>query len=367
MTQKPKILMIAPLPPPIHGSAMMTKYIKDSDIINQNFKLDWVNLSTSRRMDEIGKNPIKKIGRFISSFFQTWLKLISNRYSACYLAITCHGIGFLKDFPFIMLCKLFGNKIIIHQHNKGMSVDADKKLYKPLLKYAYSKATVILLSWRLYPDIAKIVSRTQVKICPNGIPVANQYPKAENQVPRILFLSNLIESKGVITLLDACKILKDSNIDFQCDFIGGETSEIPKWRFIDEVIKRNLEKNVTYLGCRFGDEKYRHLANCDIFVFPTNYLNECFPLVILEAMQQKCAIVTTDVGGIPDIIRNDKSGIIVHVNDPSELAAKIKYLITNPLKRKELAETAFKDFYLKYTIYNFEQEIFAQIKSAIVQ
>ena len=365
--QKPKILMIAPLPPPVHGSAMMTQYIKNSDIINENFELDWINLSTSRTMDEIGKNPLKKIGRFMSSFFQTGLKLISNRYSACYLAITCHGIGFLKDFPFIMLCRLFGNKIIIHQHNKGMSADVDKKLFRPLFKSAYSKATVILLSWRLYPDIEKIVSRSQVKICPNGIPVADQYPKTDNPVPRLLFLSNLIESKGVMTLLDACKILKESNIDFQCDFIGGETSEISKKQFIDEVNKRNLGKNVTYLGCKFGDDKYRHLANCDIFVFPTNYSNECFPLVILEAMQQKCAIVTTDVGGIPDIIRNEESGIIVPANDPKELATKIKYLITNPLKRKELAETAFKDFYIKYTISNFEQQIYAQLKSAIVQ
>ncbi len=51
--------MIAPLPPPVHGSAMMTQYIKDSGIINNAVEMDWVNLSTSRSLDEIGRKSIK--------------------------------------------------------------------------------------------------------------------------------------------------------------------------------------------------------------------------------------------------------------------------------------------------------------------
>ena len=58
-----KVLFIAPLPPPVHGSAMVSQYIKDSKLVNEQFDCDFVNLSTSRRMDEIGKGGAKKILR----------------------------------------------------------------------------------------------------------------------------------------------------------------------------------------------------------------------------------------------------------------------------------------------------------------
>lgn len=210
--QKNRILFIMPLPPPVHGSAMMSQYIKGSKAVNEKFLCDYVNLSTSRSMSEIGKKSPIKIFRFFNAYLKTFLKLCTKRYDLCYLAITCHGRGFLKDTPFALLCKLFGNRIVIHQHNKGMSKDVDKPLYKFLFKAVYKNAKVILLSDRLYPDISSIVDKSQVMICPNGVPKIKQYPKKNNAVPRLLFLSNLIESKGVLVLLDACKILKRRDI-----------------------------------------------------------------------------------------------------------------------------------------------------------
>ncbi|WP_295876845.1 hypothetical protein [uncultured Akkermansia sp.] len=96
-------------------------------------------------------------------------KLITHRPDIAYLAITCHGIGFLKDAPFVLLCKLFGCKIVLHQHNKGMKAYVDKPVYRWLLPLVYKKSTVILLSWLLYDDISAVVQREQVKVCPNGI------------------------------------------------------------------------------------------------------------------------------------------------------------------------------------------------------
>ena len=59
---KPKILFILHLPPPVHGSSMVGQYIKDSKIINTSFVAQYINLSTSKTVDEIGKYPILKIG-----------------------------------------------------------------------------------------------------------------------------------------------------------------------------------------------------------------------------------------------------------------------------------------------------------------
>lgn len=151
----------------------MCGQIRQSALINSSLDCTYVNLSTSRNNAEIDHfSPfllLKKGMRFIGAYLSVLWKLMTHRPDIAYLAITCHGIGFLKDAPFVLLCKLFGCSIVLHQHNKGMANDAHRPVYRWLLPLVYRKSTVILLSWRLYDDISSVVQREQVKICPNGI------------------------------------------------------------------------------------------------------------------------------------------------------------------------------------------------------
>ncbi len=347
----PRILFIAPLPPPIHGSAIVSQQIKDSKLIGDSFRCDWVNLSTSRSMGEIGRrNPIK-ILRFLSSLFGTFWKLLIHRYALCYLAITCHGGGFLKDAPFVLLCKLFRRKIVIHQHNKGMSAYMERRPYCWLLPLVYRNAKVILLSWYLYPDIERVVKKKQVIICPNGIPQTNSETIVRNnEVPHLLFLSNLIITKGVCVLLDACKILKDKGVGFVCDFVGGETAEIDSDMFNTDVNHRGLGNCVIYNGRKYGSDKERFFKDADIFVFPTYYHNECFPLVLLEAMQYQLPIVTTNEGGIPDVVQDGVNGIICERQNAESLAAAIERLLLNPTLRRQMGNAGYEIFRQKFTV-----------------
>lgn len=312
---KPRILFVAPLPPPVHGSAVVSQQIRDSVLINDEFDCDFVNMSTSRSMSEIGQSSplvlFKKFARFFESYFCSLLYLIRHRYSLCYLAIVCNGIGFLKDAPFVLLCKMFGRRTVIHLHNKGVNGFVDRPIYKTLIKWVYKDSKVILLSEHLYPDISKAVDRKNVYICPNGIPEQKTQDKEIGNVPEILFLSNLIESKGVYVLLDACKILKEKGLLFHCTFIGGLSKQIDKKIFEQAVAERNLHDIVEYVGPKYGEEKESYWKKASIFVFPTFYYNECFPLVLLEAMQHSVAVVSTDEGGIPDIVSDGETGYLV--------------------------------------------------------
>lgn len=168
-----KILFVMPLPPPVHGSSMMCQQIRQSQRINETFRCRYVNLSTSRSNEEINHFSwllaLLKGFRFLGAFVQTFWQLFWFRPDTCYLAITCHGLGFLKDAPFVLLCKLFRKRIVLHQHNKGMKPYVHRPVYRWLLHLVYRKASVILLSWRLYDDISEVVQHEQVRICPNGI------------------------------------------------------------------------------------------------------------------------------------------------------------------------------------------------------
>lgn len=356
------MLFVGTLPPPVHGSAVVCQQIKDSELINESFREDWVNLGTSRSMDEIGKRMLTKSFRFIEAWMRTLWLLTTRRYALCYLAITCHGVGFLKDAPFVLLCKLFRRKIVIHQHNKGMANDVDRWPYRWLLPLCYKNAKVILLSWYLYPDIEKVVPKENVVICPNGIRVQGHTDNTEkaNQVPRLLFLSNLIESKGVFVLLDALKILKDKGYSFICDFVGGETKEIDAKRFAEEVEKRELNGLAVYCGRKYREEKERAFESADIFVFPTYYDNECFPLVLLEAMQHGLPCVTTEEGGIRDIVVKD-SGFTVKGSSSAELTVgtveALEKLMASPALRSEMGKAGRKRLVELFTEEAFEERM----------
>lgn len=358
-----KILFIAPLPPPIHGSSMVSQYIKDSKLITDAFKCDFINLSTSRRMEEIGKRNIKKILRFITSYFILLLKLLTHRYDLCYLAITCHGIGFLKDAPFVLLCKLFQSKVVIHQHNKGMSNCVNRWPYRYLLPLVYHKTKVILLSWFLYDDISKVVKREQVMICPNGIPEIENPKSNINAMPNLLFLSNLIESKGIYVLLDACEILKEKGYRFICHVVGGETKSINRCIFESEIRKRNLEELVVYHGAKYGTEKIAYLNKADIFVQPT--YEDCFPLTIVEAMAYGKPVVSTTEGAVPDLVKNGVNGYVCERKNPKSLAAALEKLLENETLRRNMGKEGYERYRNLYTLNVFENNMCEILKSLV--
>ena len=359
-----KVLFITPLPPPVHGSSMVSQSIKESNVLNETFEMDFVNLSTSRKMEEIDKRSwalyARKAVRFIGAYAKTCWLLASHRYDLCYLAITCHGVGFLKDAPFVLLCKLLGRKVVIHQHNKGMVKDVDRPIYRWLLPMVYRHTKVILLSWRLYADIEKVVKREQVMICPNGIPDTNcskTSVERHNDVLHILFLSNLIVSKGVLVLLDALNILKERGYRFVCDFVGGETKELNGRRFAHEIETRGLNGIALYHGRKYGKDKEDFLQMADMLVFPTYYFNECFPLVILEAMMYGLPVISTDEGGIRDEVKDGKNGFVVKPHDAVALADAIQRLLDDKDARQTMGAEGRRMFKEQFTMECFENNI----------
>lgn len=351
---KPRILFIVPLPPPVHGSSMVCQSIQESSLIRHSFHTDFVNLSTSRRMDEIGKRSLWKAFRFAGAYLKVFYKLVSRRYDACYLAITCHGVGFLKDAPFVELCKLFRRKVILHQHNKGLSKDVCRWPYRWLMPEVYRDAEVILLSERLYADVSSVVGREQVHICPNGVssPLTISVMR-HHAVPRLLFLSNLMESKGVYVLLEACRCLKENAYSFVCDFVGGETTEINRQRFDDEVRERGLEDCVFYHGPQYGADKERFFREADIFVQPT--FEDCFPLTLVEAMRYGLPVVSTDEGAIPDMVVDGENGFVCPRKDVEALVNALKKLLNDNELRKQMGENGCSRYMERYTSEAFEK------------
>lgn len=363
---KQRILFILHLPPPVHGAAMMGKYIHDSRVINEVFECKYINLTSAKTLQDIGKGGVMKYIKYLMLLYKVVLMVIAFRPQLVYVTPTACGVAFYKDFLVVQLLKLMGRKVVVHYHNKGVVTRQDKKLDDWMYRRFFKDIKVILLSDALYEDVKKYVKREDVLICENGIPGnavdAKDITRA-NTTPRILFLSNLLIAKGVFVLLDALKMLDDKKLNFICNFVGAETNEIDAQRFQEEVEMRNLQNKVAYLGKKYGEEKENLYKKSDFFILPT--LNECFPLVLLEAMQHALPCVASEVGGISSIIHDGENGYLVEMNNPKALADSIEKLLKDADLRKNMGENGWMRFKRDFTLEAFEKRMEFCLKKAL--
>ncbi|WP_203296457.1 glycosyltransferase family 4 protein [Luteirhabdus pelagi] len=359
-----KILFILHLPPPMHGAAMVGKHIHDSAQINHRFQCRYIDLGTSSSVDESGKKPLKKVGRYCKIMATSIKQLLSFNPNITYLTLTAQGMGFYKDAIIALWAKILGGQTVYHFHNKGVKTKQHRWFDNLLYRIIFKNAKVILLSPSLYEDVQKYVKEEDVYYCENGIPElpeTNASKEKNNETVEILFLSNLIETKGVYDLLEACAHLKDRDIPFDCIFVGKE-GDISEMEFNKTVHEKGIENFVTYVGPKYGEEKYEAFRSADIFVL-YSYL-DCFPLVVLEAMQFGLPVVASPEGGIPDMVTEGKTGYLVPHHAPEKLADSLQTLIENKNLRKKLGEKGRERFSEKFTMNAFENR-FADIMDRI--
>lgn len=352
--KKNRIFFILHMPPPVHGASMMGKYMHDSKLINQTFDCHFFNLTLAKNLQDIGRGGIRKLLDFVIQLKHIYHTVKVIKPDLCYVTPNAKGGAFYKDFLIIMLLKIMKQKIVIHYHNKGVATYQNKLIDNFLYKSFFKNIKVILLAESLYKDICKYVKRNDVYICPNGIPETGESTSMTHSGFNILFLSNMMKEKGVWDLVTACKILKERGKQFHCDFVG-KWSDITEKEFRLQIEKQNLDKYITAYGARYGTDKDKFFHNADLFAFPT--YNDCFPLVLLEAMESGITCISTQEGGIPDIIEENITGYIINKQQPQLLADKIEYLIDHPDLCQYMGKKGKEKFQNKFTLKKFEATI----------
>lgn len=171
-----------------------------------------------------------------------------------------------------------------------------------------------------------------------------------------LTISNLNSFKGTWILLEACRLLqKQGASDFRVHFVGAGTSEISEEDLRGSIETQGLSDVAQHYGRLYGEEKERLLRQADVFVHPT--LNDCFPLVLLEAMQHALPIIATPVGAIPDMVEDGVTGLIIPEQDTKALAEAMQGFIEHPERIRSMGEAARERFLHSYTADHFEQRL----------
>ena len=156
-------------------------------------------------------------------------------------------------------------------------------------------------------------------------------PAPGSDPPRILFVGRLEARKGIDTLLDAATVLANAGTAFELHIVGDDSLVGPSGRTYREDFERahpELTETVRFLG-RIDDEALRHeYSTCDVFVAPSRF--ESFGLILLEAMMFAKPVVSSDIGGMTEIIRDGVSGFLVPPDDVDALAGALARLVELP-------------------------------------
>jgi glycosyltransferase involved in cell wall biosynthesis len=129
------------------------------------------------------------------------------------------------------------------------------------------------------------------------------------------------------------------------DFAGLFFDDTEKDFFFCYIKENQLENVVTFHGTAYGEKKKALLHDSSFFVLLSD--NEGQPISILEAMGNGLIIVTTDIGGIPDVVKDGKNGMVIGHNDPQRALKAYDYILT--CNDQEIGVTNWKEASEKYT------------------
>lgn len=355
--QRPQILFCMHMPPPVHGAAVVGQQIYDSQLIRDKFDCSFVNYSTSGTLGEIGRFSVKKIVTVIQFIKSVQRKLNEQHPQLVYITPSLSGWAFYRDWFMMRMLKHNKCTIIAHFHNKPPLAFTQKWYNKWLYRSFFNGIHTIFLANSLAATFRDYLTAGHIHICPNGMP-DNQQCQSEKSYERLysfLFLSNMMEEKGVIVLMEACALLKKRGCHFECHFIG-QWSDITEQRFKSLSDDLDISTIVHAHGGVYGHEKAKFFSRADAFIFPTYYTGETFGLVLLEAMQYSLPIISTPEGGIPDVI-DDKVGFLVEQRNSAALADKMQYFIEHPNVGREMGTQGRLKYEREYTLPKFESRI----------
>lgn len=177
---------------------------------------------------------------------------------------------------------------------------------------------------------SEVVDKTHLVHC--GIDVehfmVSNNEKPDTGPPLIFSVARLVEKKGFFYLIKACKILVERGYEFNC-LIGGDG---PEYELLERLIQENgLTDCVKLLGVVFQEELKDYLNKTDIFVLPCIKAEDedmdGIPNSLMEAMAMEIPVISTTLSGIPELIEDHRTGLLVPPNDETALANAICTLL----------------------------------------
>lgn len=308
-------------------------------------------------------NGIVRTLWFVMSYFKIAIRLLFDRkIEIVHLHFAADG-SFWRKEKLLRLSKLFGKKIVMHCHasrfqNFYNEASEEKKRW---IVSTLQKADVLVVLSHSWKDwfISIGISEDKIKILHNitSYPVLRPKKKERDGKVHFLFMGEIGQRKGVFDILRG--ITKNKNafegkIELR---IGGNRNEK---QLLGMIHDNGLEDIVKFEGWVGGDKKIDLFNWADVFILPS--FNEGLPISILEAMSYGMPIVSSPVGGIPEVVSKHNGILVTPGNEDEISAAMMRYVEDRTLLKTE-GKKSLKtvETYLPEYVMNHLKEIYLRL------
>jgi glycosyltransferase involved in cell wall biosynthesis len=268
-------------------------------------------------------------------FFSIFSFLKKNIFDKKIRIIHIHGASygsFVRKFICFLIAKyLFKKKIIYHIHGAEFHLFYSRSnviIKKAISAFINKSDCIICLSSSWMTFFKTNFNPRKIEIVPNIIDFPSfSTIKKKDSVITFLFLGLIGNRKGIFDLI---QVISQNKCQYEnkIKLIIGGNGEVEKLKDLIEELQ--LKGIVEFVGWITKEEKNNWLRKSDVYILPS--YNEGLPISILEAMSYGQAIISTNVGGIPEVVLPNENGIIIEAGNLNEIENAINFFIHNPGK-----------------------------------
>lgn len=234
-------------------------------------------------------------------------------------------------------CKIFRIPLALNFHGAELLLIRKKKWIRPVMKFIIGQADAVFANSHFTAEKISAIRPVKTEWSPYGSPLASGNvppPHERSGRYKILFVGRHIERKGIRYLIHAAANLDPRKFEVRIVGKGDLTESLKK------LSKEVSPQNVVFTGPLSPDALRAEYLNCNCFALPaivdSKGDTEGLGVVLIEAMQSGLPVVASDVGGIPDVVVDGETGILVPEKDPDALAAAFRKLEADSALEKSL-------------------------------
>jgi glycosyltransferase involved in cell wall biosynthesis len=202
----------------------------------------------------------------------------------------------------------------------------NRKIPAFIWRNIHSSPTMVVGISKALTERAKRLGAKRTMTIPNGVDFVHLYkiPQVRKFVNRVVTVARLSHEKGLTFLIEAMKIVRRTIPDAELVIVGGGALEAELKAFTAGL---SLQDYVHFLGAKPNVEAMTEVAQSAVFVLPS--LGEGLGIVLLEAQALGVPVIGTSVGGIPDVIEQEKTGLLVPPSDAKSIADAIVRILSD--------------------------------------
>lgn len=293
---------------------------------------------------------------------QALVRLVRGRLSGRLAGVhvnMAERLSLVRKSAVVAASRALGLPVVLHLHAAQLhrAYPDFPRWAQRLVRWVFSlPQTVVVLGQASANFVTRElgVPRERIEIVINGVPEAAVPRAASHQgPPRVLFIGNLSERKGVSDLLRAMAQPALAGVPMLVQFAGG--GDVEGYRA--KALELGVAERVRFEGWADQARLAELLSRADVMVLPSH--DEGLPLAILEALAQGVAVVCTPVGEIPHVLTDGHNACFVQAGDAASIAEGLARVLLDPQLRQTLEHNGLALFEQQFSLVRFYENVAA--------